>query len=807
MVMQSIKVWFIIIFFFAVTFQLIFAREGVDIQYYPVKLYNNVEKSFPLELNISNFSGVPVMAVQVFYRWAGDSRFDMIHMKNEGFRYYAAIDVSEGDNELLEYYFSISYLDNRRENLPAEAPATNLYRTAIQTLRNYGDQIVIISPEEEEQLYSTDLVITASFSSLMSMIDPEKTKMYLDTWDVTPYLQKYGDFVTFAPRTVPPGRHKIRLELYNPEGNLVASREWFFSSLAVRGEEAIPEGWRITGRFFAESRTEDLGRNLNYSGNLDDLGESYNQAGLQLRAQYQNWTLGGRLYFNNQEKSDRQPVNRYSGFARFQFWNDRYINVEVGDSYPKMNPMIMQNIFLRGTYARLFLKDINIDFTTGKTNRKIAGSAADSIYGTYQRNIMAIRPSFGSGEQFQLGFTYLKGKDDPSSIDFGINPEENAAFGADLFLGLDDRRILFEGNVNTSIYNRNIAGGDIPYATLDTIFNDFPDENIYNWVSKFVTVNQYLVLRPAMAYQSRLMLRYFRNNLSVIYESVDEDFYSLGQPYLLRDNRGFHIVDNINLINNQVFLTVGYKNYQNNLQDIKSNTTKITSYYGNISYFPLQNLPEITIGYNNYSRNNDVPEDSIGSIINRPEDNSTTAINFSTGYRFGIQGTRNRVGFDFMSYQRDDIFDYAQSTTDNINANLRTQFAIPLQTLLEVMIQQTETGNDDSDFASNLDMTTFGVGGNYVFRNLLADDQLMLQANVRFGNVTSKSRTTVVDTTGAQSTLESEVKYNRNYFSFRINYSVSRYGNFGFITDMVNYSGDDRDYSDFIYTLRYDITF
>jgi hypothetical protein len=730
------------------------------------------------------------MEVQVFYRWTGESRFEMIPMRNEGFTYYAAIDVSEAENELLEYYFAIAYLDNRRENLPAEAPATNVYRTAIQTLRNYGDQIIVISPEPEEQLYSTDLVITASFGSLMSMIDIEKTKMYLDTWDVTPYLQ-----------TVPTGRHKIRLELYNTEGNLVASREWFFSSLAVRGEEAIPEGWKFTGRLFAESRTENLGRNL---GSTLDLKDSYNQTGLQLRGQYQNWTLGARLYVSNQEKSDRQPVNRYSAFARFQFWNDRYINVEVGDSYPKMNPMIMQNIFLRGTHARLFLKDINIDFAMGQTNRKIDGSLTptDTISGTFQRNILAIRPSFGSGEQFQLGFTYLKGKDDPGSIDFGINPEENAAFGADLFLGFDDRRILFEGNVNTSIYNRNIAGGDIPYDTLENVFTGLPDKSAYDWISKFITVNQYLVLRPALAYQGRLMLRYYRNNLSFIYESVDEDFYSLGQPYLLRDNRGFHIVDNINLLKNQVFLTLGYKNYRNNLQDIKSNTTNISSFYGNISYFPLQNLPEVTIGYNTYSRDNDVPADSIDSIINRPEDNSTTAINLSTGYRFGIQGTRNRVGFDFMSYQRDDVFKYAESTTDNINVNLRTQFAIPLQTLLEVMIQQTETGKDEPSFGSNLDMTTFGVGGNYMFRNLFAEDQLVLQANLRFGNVTSKSRT-IVNT--APSTTE--IKYNRNYFSFRVNYSVSRYGNFGFITDILSYSGGTRDYSDFIYTLRYDITF
>ncbi len=805
--MSPYKYIFIIVFIFALSLQLAIAREGVDILYTPTKLYKASNNLLPLELNISNFSGVPVTEVQVWYRWVGESRYKMDLMKNEGFSYFASINVADGEGELLEYFFTIAYLDNRRENLPADAPGNRVYRTAIQTIRNYGDQVIVISPEEEEQLYTTDVVISASFASLMSMIDPEKTKLYLDTWDVTPYMQKFGDFVTFAPRTVPSGRHKIRLELYGTDGNLVASREWFFSGLAVRGEEVLSEGWNISGRFFAESRNENLGRNLDLGG-LYDLNNSYNQSGLQLRAQYNNWTVGGRLYFSNLEKSDQQPVNRYSGFARLNFWDQRYITVELGDAYPRLNPMIMQNIFLRGVYARLHLRSFNIDFASGKTNRGVDGRLAQTatdtftVYGTYRRNITTIRPSFGSGEKFQLGFTYLKGKDDEGSIQYGINPQENAAFGADLFLGLDKRRILFEGNINSSMYNRNIAGGNIPFDSLAQVFEGISesDENIYDWATKFITVNQYLIIQPGLAYQGRLLLRYFKNSLSFIYESVDEDYHSLGQPFLLRDNRGFHIVDNISLIRNQVFLTVGYRQYRNNLADSKNNTTNIRNFYGNVSYFPLQNLPELTIGYNNYSRNNDVPADSIDSILNRPEDNNTTAINLSTGYRFGIQGTRNRVGLDFMTYQRDDIFKFAESTTNNITVNLRTHYALPLQTLLELIVQQTETGKDVPAQSSKLDMTTFGVGGNYRFYNLLANDQLMLQANLRFGTVTSRSALT------STTPQPADQKFSRNYFSFRVNYGLPRYGNLGLIADLLTYSGD-RDYSDFIYTIRYDITF
>ncbi|MBN2364889.1 MAG: hypothetical protein EH225_01905 [Calditrichaeota bacterium] len=795
--MDRCRILLISVFLITCGISSIMARSGVEIQYTAKKIFSGDDPLFPLELSISNFSPVPVREVQVLHRKAGESRYQVQSLKSEGLRYYALLDVSDASGEIIEYYFAITYLDNRVESYPAEAPAGEVFRTAVQTLRNYGDQILIVSPEPDEQLYGIDVVITASFGSLMSMIDPEKTKMYLNTWDVSPYLQKFQDFITFAPRTVPTGRHKIRLELYNAEGNLVASREWFFSAISSRGETVGMDRWDVSGRFFAETRQEDVG-NTSAGGSYTP----YNQSGLQLRANYKNWNLGARVYVNNLEDADRQPVNRYSASARFNFWDSRYASLQVGDSYPKLNPMLMQNIFLRGVFARLHLKSFNVDFATGSTNRGVEGntfvSGTDTTfgYGTFKRNITTVRPSFGAGEKFQIGFTYLKGKDDVNSIDIGINPEENSALGSDLFLALDRRRIIVEGNVNASIYNRNIAGGDIPFDTLNQVFDDDLEKTAYDWATKFITVNQYLVVRPGLAYQGRVMLRYLKNSLSFTYESVDEDFYSLGQPYLLRDNRGFHIVDNINLLKNQIFLTLGYRQYRNNLQDIKNHTTTSHNFHATMSYFPMGNIPEISIGYSNYSRDNEVPADSIGSVLNRPEDNQTTSLMASAGYRFALMKTRNRIGVDLTSYRRDDIFTYAESNTDNVTVNLQTQYSIPLQTMLEFILQQTETGPDDPTLGSEMDFLSFGIGGNYRFSNILAADQLTLQANVRFGTVTSRYDNSILG----------ELDYNRNYYSFRLNYLLERYGSFSFIGDILTYSGD-RDYQDFIYTIRYDLNF
>lgn len=767
------------------------ARVGVEIEYSPIKMIRN-SSNLPLEITVSNFSGVPVREVQVWHRWAGESQFKMLRMENKGFNYFASLDVANNKSGLVEYYFAINYIDNRSETYPSDAPSQLVLRTAVQVPRNYGNDILIISPEPEEQIFDTDIIITASFASFASMVDVERTRLYLNTWDVTNYLQKYNEFISFAPRTVPAGKHKIRLELYNDQGNLVASREWNFTALSGRGPQVIEEGVRVTGRVFAELRQEELG--------VDGMKNDYNQTGLQLRGAYQNWNFGGRVYVSNQEKSYRQPVNRYSAFAKANFWNDRYFKVDFGDNYPKMNPLIMQNIFLRGSYAKLYLKEFNIDFAMGTTRRAVEGEAVEDTikaYGTFERKITTIRPSFGSGENFQLGFTYLKGKDDEGSIDFGINPQENAAIGTDLFFGLDQKRIIFEGSFGASAYNRNIAGGSIPFDSLEAVFAGIGegDRKYYDFANNFITINQYLILRPGMAYQAGVRLRYYQNNLSFIYESVDEDYYSLGQPFLLRDNRGFRIVDNISLVQNQLFLVLGYRRYKNNLQNIKSSTTTNNTFFANLSYFPLGNYPEVTIGFNNYSRENDLPADSIGSILNRPEDNNSTTLNFSGGYRFPVGDTRNRIGIDLVSYRRDDIFKNAESNSNYITINLRTQFRFPLQTVLEFITQKTETGLD-TDLGSELDLTTFGVGGKYIFSNIFTADRLSLGATLRFGNVKSEYKLATLD----------KYEYSRNYYSLRINYAMINYGSIGLIGDYLSYGGD-RGYSDFIYTLRYDYGF
>ena len=54
-----------------------------------------------------------------------------------------------------------------------------------------------------------------------------------------------------------------------------------------------------------------------------------------------------------------------------------------------------------------------------------APRAVVSELGTYSRQIFAVRPYFGKGENFQFGLSYMHAKDDVNSITFGVRPQEN----------------------------------------------------------------------------------------------------------------------------------------------------------------------------------------------------------------------------------------------------------------------------------------------------------------------------------------------------------------------------------------------
>ena len=791
-----------IIFLIMLINTFLLANERVEISF-AKSPYVDEKLNLQLELDFLNRSYLPISDVRVYYRELSEIKFQWEPLRAEGFRYLASVNLSQYDGSVVEYFVDVEYADGSHQRYPEEAPEQNLLQASLQQDVSSGDGIVVIAPEPNETVFTDEFLMTVSFFPLSAEVDPERTRLFLNNWDVSRYAKAYADFVIFSPGKVPPGRHTIRLELYSKSGRLLAERRWNFRATQRRGPRTTSSSAvEVNGNLYAEYRNEDLVDGLNT--------REFARSGLRLEAVTENFSFGTRLFISNQESSTLQPINRYSGWMQANFWNNRFLRLTGGDAFPQLNPFLLNNILVRGFYGQLFLKFINLEFTTGQNLRGIegnqqilTGTTPDTLVspGVFKRNIHAGRVSFGSRENFQLGFTAAKGKDDVNSIEFGGTPEESSASGVDLYIATDNNRLILEGSFNTSLYNPNILDGiDVEKDTLDRLGLDI-SQRLYDLATGIITVNQFLIPFPGVAYHGQARLNVANNHLSVLYRYVEDDFNSLGQPFLLRDYQGITISDQIRLFQNQLFLNLRYQDYKNNLANTKPTTTENRAINVSISYFPLRNLPSLTFGFNNHSRSNDFVPDSTNAL-GFPEDNTTNTISFSTSYSFLLSTLKNRITVNVLNYDRqDNVSSGVDNLSNTVAVILQTRYSFPLITNLQFTFQQTE--NTVANTSENtLNINSFGLGAEYRLASLFGQqDNLSFALNGRIGNVNNDIK--ALNVVGNPITI---IDYKRNFFNGRLIYNHPQLGRISVIGDLINYSGD-RDFKDMILTARYDVNF
>jgi hypothetical protein len=87
---------------------------------------------------------------------------------------------------------------------------------------------------------------------------------------------------------------------------------------------------------------------------------------------------------------------------------------------------------VRGFTFDLLLGGFNINAAKGELLRRVDFNNSPS---TLKRDMLIVRPSFGKGEKFQWGFTYMTSKDAfDASKPVAVRPQQNAVFGTDLLL-------------------------------------------------------------------------------------------------------------------------------------------------------------------------------------------------------------------------------------------------------------------------------------------------------------------------------------------------------------------------------------
>lgn len=325
----------------------------------------------------------------------------------------------------------------------------------------------------------------------------------------------------------------------------------------------------------------------------------------------------------------------------------------------------------------------------------------------------------------------------------GAAPRDNIVIGSDFSANLDHRRIAFEGEFAFSMLNQNIWDGAMTKAGLDTLLDDSTDnqlagsfdldiipvdpadiaswfiinQNIYPLApidisvfsdSSEISLGEAIMKMPSLAYRLKAIFNYFDNYFTVEYSRVGPKFYSLANPYLLRNNREIRISDRVQLFKNRLMLTVIYSHQDDNVLTTSEEITTQNTVNVNATVLPGPGLPTFTISMRVLGRDNGV--DDLEWIVNKHLDTLETAYydtiytdsredlrttNFSTtvNYRLNALGLRHDITGTIVSLSTSDLISDRGLDTDFIDPGMSSQvfsltvvsrFRMPLKTVFSL---------------------------------------------------------------------------------------------------------------------------
>ena len=461
--------------------------------------------------------------------------------------------------------------------------------------------------------------------------------------------------------------------------------------------------------------------------------------------------------------------------------------------------------------------------TLQSTQQTITNYSLDtSDNGTFRRKVMGGRIGIGGSEAFKLGLNFLKVEDDTNSIrvinnfnslmsenpdlanslsaqqqqDLQQNPQKLSVSGnpapkgnfvaaSDIETNLDNNRINFEADAAVSLLNQDISEGTLSQETAENLGLSLDEntESLLDRLSWLIIINENMDTLPIrfntgtdgaetyfptsiLAAQSELGLSYFNNNLRVRYRWVGPNYNSLANTTIRKDIAGFTISDRIRLLDNRIYLTLGYERLQDNVINNKDATTNTTTYRTNVSWYPIEEgLPRVSIGGMKRIRDNGiVPNNPLVASINgveegaavqnlilqqsdtlltpNPRHSDTYQVTASVSQQFQLFGINHDASVYFsMLNTIDETFKYGDAQSNSFTARIVNRYPeVPLQTNVSFNMNNTETSSGLTD----IQIMGASIGG----EAFLFDDKLTLDISLAVTSNYSETTPLNTDTNG-----------------------------------------------------------
>ncbi|MBD3376878.1 hypothetical protein GF406_17710 [candidate division KSB1 bacterium] len=778
----------------------------------------------------------PVIMAKLYFKPANQETYIEKNMQKEGDRLIARIEANLVQGDSLLYFLSILTQDQNVLTHPSKNPYNHpntIYlkkasRSAKKILLNSdeppaipqdtlldedGDSpFLILSPEEGEILHPKDLVIAISVDR-PEQIDSSAVQLILNGRNLTPLTERSKYLISVAPKSIKPGDYTLLVRGKTKSGRSLQPQTVAFT-ISEKNQD-IPES-SFSGRIESQMHHE----------NIESQQESYFIGGTQFYGNYENWNYNGRLYLSSLEDSRYQPRNRFHLGIE-----NRWVEFQAGDMYPYFNDLMLWGKRTRGIGGAINFGWFNLQVITGETFRSVEGSLETALvldnngmpyttvsgddslynrvrYGTFRQNLFAIRPSFGSGKKFQFGISFVKVKDDSTSIQFGKSPRENIVLGPDFKWVLDRGRLIFKASAALSLLTQDISQGPLSEKDIEKILGEDIDlpANPQSFADLMIindsTIPIDLTQGNSMAYNVGFVLNYWRNYLRMGYKSIGSQYVSLANTWIRSDIAGFYFNDRIRLFSNQLYLNFGLENYQDGFsrEETIPGTDLRTFNYG-ISFYPLENWPNVNINLRTHYRDNNITTLSVDSLffsaeidtIDKRNNQLHRDLTISLGYKVLFLNAQHHLNVSFTTIDKTDKYKstrltpYSNELSSDVRFfSIRSQISQDLTTNLNYATNSNLTGNG----ISNFDYHVFGLGGEW----RTWKQRLTTFAEYRYTDIHQKY-------------LETSMEINRHLMRFGGIWTFGNSHHLSFDANIFRVHNPEESYSDSILRLGYEKIF
>ena len=700
--------------------------ETVETDFIPPEF---VQYMKPLYLRLDIIGGGDeIEEVYLFYKKANLDYVQVLMDPGVGMNpYYDATIPGSFIDQPISFYFRIIKNDMLEQTIPGIDPINNPYYIPIKRSAEKREKVdtsfQILSPDQEYNYQNDDFMVAISYFTLEDQLEGKTIKLFFDGKDVTSQTTITSNILVFKPASVKPTTHKVEIVIYNADGSVFRQKNWIVQVQKVPTVQKLPVS--VNGDLLIDSRLTMY--DADSSSYYHDKDNEFRSIGRLRLWGGKNWfRYKGRIYISSEERSTRQPYNRYS----LDFYVPHF-NLHLGDHNQVFSNTTIAGKNVRGVGGDLQFGFFKLSSFYGQIQRHIKGTMVvdtiDTVVDTsftgsyYNRNSLGVRMQFGNERGFYVSLNALKTKDDMKSEDYAQNPKDNIVVGLDSKLSLFKSRLQFGWEVSASLLNNNIAPGVLTKDKLDSLGIDLPfdPESIEGIFVINQNVEPYKLSLSNIAAEGYLRTFFMHNLLNIRYSYIGGSFNTLANPYLQNDKAGFNIMDNVTLVNNQLTFGLGYHAYNDNIRDTKGSTTYTKGMLINAGYYPYKGLPNLSLNFQQTNVTNEISDTTLSSI-----DRLNNFVTVNTSYKrpipiFSPTDTRFILSYSNTN-TTDKEYESYNYNTNNVRFGVNIDYTeIPISTRFNVgYLARKDAPLDSTETKSNY----FTIGLTEEFRPNVYND-------------------------------------------------------------------------------------